>query len=414
MCYDHTSVGHVVPGADSRVVFTGEGGLYSDELKAIQRTRPEKPFSLPSAASSYYFDLSHSQSAGDARTPGPGVAPWCNVYAVGNSSPLFSIGRLDEMSTEGEAFAKNDFTADKRYLFLPSARLFVTIPRSDDRLVLRRVDVIESLQKSGANYLFITSSSPRVASWRHPNSYQITAESRKGGLKFELNAGPKGMAVSPEGKVTWVVPAEHDGSRPTTVIISITDASGQVILHTFDLRVDPPPGPQQRRRSGPRRLSQAIRQHLEKIRDGHFIKPQVSSTPVSYLCAISSPGDYIGQGGAYCYEKEEMKVRRTDRGVGITVGDVGGWKILFGGGRGGSLEAGKYLNARRYPFSGDAPGIEFTGYGRGCNTITGRFVVWEFETEQSGSLRLAIDFQQRCEDKGPPLCGAIRYNSTFR
>ena len=101
-----------------------------------------------------------------------------------------------------------------------------------------------------------------------------------------------------------------------------------------------------------------------------------------------------------------MKVRRTDRGVGITVGDVGGWKILFGGGRGGSLEAGKYLNARRYPFSGDAPGIEFTGYGRGCNTITGRFVVWEFETEQSGSLRLAIDFQQRCEDEGPsPLRG---------
>jgi hypothetical protein len=56
-------------------------------------------------------------------------------------------------------------------------------------------------------------------------------------MKYQLSSGPEGMTVSPNGKVTWKVPDEFDGEDPTTVVVSITDASGQETLHTFELRI---------------------------------------------------------------------------------------------------------------------------------------------------------------------------------
>ena len=56
----------------------------------------------------------------------------------------------------------------------------------------------------------------------------------------------------------------------------------------------------------------------------------------------------------------------------------------------------------------------WSGSGRGCNELTGQFVVREIELAPGGSvLRFAADFEQHCEDMNPGLFGAIRYNSTI-
>jgi hypothetical protein len=167
------------------------------------------------------------------------------------------------------------------------------------------------------------------------------------------------------------------------------------------------------RLSEPLYLEGSVHTSLEAIRDGRFIKPPRSAAPVTYLRAVSSPGDYIGQGKTYTYGREDLTVRRSDRGVQITVGGIGGWQVLFGAPRGRFLEVGEYLDAKRYPFSNDAPGIEFRGYGRGANRIAGKFAVWEFEVQGNDIVRLAIDFVQRCEETMPPLYGKVRFNSSF-
>src|SRR5262249_35965295 len=120
-----------------------------------------------------------------------------------------------------------------------------------------------------------------------------------------------------------------------------------------------------------------------------------------------------GQGKSYSYSGDELTVRRADRGVQINVGPFGGWTLLFGGPRGHFLEVSEYLDARRYPFSDDSPGIEFTGNGRGCNQIAGMFAGWELEVKGNEVVRVAIDFVQRCEKTGPPLYGMLRFNSSF-
>jgi hypothetical protein len=152
---------------------------------------------------------------------------------------------------------------------------------------------------------------------------------------------------------------------------------------------------------------------LDALRDDRFLKPPRSPAPITYLRAVSSPGDFIGQGKTYYYENDELAVQLMGRGVQITVGGFAGWRILFGAPPGQSLQAGEYLDAKRHPFAGDSPGIEFTGFGRGCNEISGKFRVWEFEMKGTEISRLAIDFIQRCEKNKPPLYGSIRFKSTY-
>jgi hypothetical protein len=149
---------------------------------------------------------------------------------------------------------------------------------------------------------------------------------------------------------------------------------------------------------------------LEALADGKFVKPIRSPVPVSYLRAVSSPGDFIGQGKSYSYRGEELMLRRFPRGVMI---NVGGWTVQFGGPNNEFLHVGEYRGAKRFPFSGDSPGIEFFGNGRGSNKIAGKFVVWELDVKGNDVTRLAIDFIQHSEETKPPLYGMIRFNSSF-
>ena len=47
-------------------------------------------------------------------------------------------------------------------------------------------------------------------------------------------------------------------------------------------------------------------------------------------------------------------------------------------------------------------------------TLDGEFVIWELEINGEQIMRLAVDFTQRSEGKGPPLRGKLRINSTLQ
>jgi hypothetical protein len=167
------------------------------------------------------------------------------------------------------------------------------------------------------------------------------------------------------------------------------------------------------RESVPIYLKGAARPSIGALRDARFVKPARSTTPITYLRFESLEGDFIGQGKTYAYDKDELTLRRFGAGVQCQVGEFGSWSLGFSAGQNKSLEAVEYRNAKRLPFSGESPGIELTGNGRGCNQISGEFRVWEIELRGNDVTRLAVDFVQRCEEKMPPLVGMFRYNSTF-
>ncbi len=142
---------------------------------------------------------------------------------------------------------------------------------------------------------------------------------------------------------------------------------------------------------------------------GAFTKPGKSKALTSYLNLDSSKGDYIGQGQSYAYPGDKVNAKIGPRGLQLS---CAGWTLFAAAPGGAPLDVGEYPNAQRSP-SPTAPGLDFFGQGRGSNMVAGEFVIWEIETQGDQVVRLAFDFVQRSEGKGPPLVGKIRINSTF-
>ena len=76
-----------------------------------------------------------------------------------------------------------------------------------------------------------------------------------------------------------------------------------------------------------------------------------------------------------------------------------------------SLVAGYYGNVQRYPFHNPAKGgLSWSGQGRGCNTLTGWFMVDKARYELGTLVELELRFEQRCDNMAP-LRGKMRWSA---
>jgi hypothetical protein len=127
----------------------------------------------------------------------------------------------------------------------------------------------------------------------------------------------------------------------------------------------------------------------------------------NFVYLASDPGDYIGQGAANTYTSN-IVVSATGATLGVTVAGYGG--TFQGMNAITTLERGYYPNMERYPFHQPAKGgMSWEGNGRGCNMLTGWFVI-DAITYQGGQLA-AVDlrFEQHCEGGVPALHGALHW-----
>ncbi len=104
--------------------------------------------------------------------------------------------------------------------------------------MLRRVNLAEQLEKSDTDYLVVVSRPP-TAKPGTAFSYKLEVLSKKGGVKFKLESGPEGLAVSDKGEVTWKVPAKQAESDED-VLVTVSDSSGQEVFHNFKVELGPP------------------------------------------------------------------------------------------------------------------------------------------------------------------------------
>lgn len=125
---------------------------------------------------------------------------------------------------------------------------------------------------------------------------------------------------------------------------------------------------------------------------------------------ISSPGDYIGQGGTYV-TTNQSSFSFSGSASFIQVGAFG-FNFSIQGPGGSNLTVGLYTNSARYPFNGSQPGLDVSGNGRGCDADCGSFRVNEIHVNGSGQVdRFWMVFTNQCECTMAPMYGDIRYNS---
>jgi hypothetical protein len=77
-----------------------------------------------------------------------------------------------------------------------------------------------------------------------------------------------------------------------------------------------------------------------------------------------------------------------------------------------ALTVGTYENAQRASFrTAGHPGIDLFGDGKGCNTVTGRFIVDDVSVSGTTLLTFSARFEFHCEGADPVVSGSVSYNS---
>ncbi|MFI7596357.1 hypothetical protein [Actinoplanes sp. NPDC049681] len=131
------------------------------------------------------------------------------------------------------------------------------------------------------------------------------------------------------------------------------------------------------------------------------------------------PGDYISQGRDWSYD-----VARGDRltvtsssdrrviSVGISAANGDWWSADFSAPAGQAIAPGTYAGATRYPFNGQGPGLDVSGDGRGCNELTGTFVVDQVSFGPQGYVEdFDATFEQHCEGDDPAARGRVQIHN---
>jgi WD40 repeat protein len=142
--HESSTARHVVPGPDGRTVYTGALGRVDPEGKPSSRLGEWVAFPrmIPSTDPKLYLGV----SLPTADPKGPRV-----VVTFHESGTDRVLGHLDEPLDDfasraaepgrfvAEGHQELDF--DRRFFWVPEAQLLVLIPPTDDRLILRRVDL---------------------------------------------------------------------------------------------------------------------------------------------------------------------------------------------------------------------------------------------------------------------------------
>jgi S1-C subfamily serine protease len=183
---------------------------------------------LPSHDPAYYLVVrTNSQPAARGTPP----RPILEVFSAASDRRLFVVDGLDEMI----AHATNELHLLQRYHLIPSARLMITIPVENDRLVLRRLDILSELYRLEIDEIVVTSPSVIGAVVGQPFRHRVEAYA-KGGATFERADGPEGLSVSPDGDLRWDVP-RVDAGQEKVAVVAVRSATGQKVLHKMHILV---------------------------------------------------------------------------------------------------------------------------------------------------------------------------------
>ena len=136
----------------------------------------------------------------------------------------------------------------------------------------------------------------------------------------------------------------------------------------------------------------------------------------TFISLRSDPGDFIGGGRSYDYNLSNAVIEVTESG-GLLRVSIDGDERWDGEFQAPStittLTPGTYTNLQRFPFHDPARGgLNWSGEGRGCNTVTGSFTVDTARYTLGVPVAIDLRFEQHCEGGGPALRGTIHWRAS--
>lgn len=154
-----------------------------------------------------------------------------SICTAADQQVVYTLSGLPEFSQRHEWN-----TSNPRVRYCPSFRRIAVLPVTNDRIVLRRLDVVEEFQRQ--DRVTVYSKPPASAERGELYDYQVEAVSQAGNIQYALESAPPDMKIDQAGRLTWRCPkAQTSASVP--VVISVRDAAGHEAFHSFTISVPP-------------------------------------------------------------------------------------------------------------------------------------------------------------------------------
>jgi hypothetical protein len=229
--YQQTAVGHSVPSADGMTIYTAQG-MFTRECRDIPPTRPSSrltKYFIPSVQGSYYLSIPCRDRFPQQRKYGIDVT----VHLGRETRTVATLTDIDYPCVD--PWKQELFPNDRRYFWIPDAKLIVTLP-SLDKLALYRFDVEAALAKSGLAYFVVDSRPANRAAAGKTFKHAVVGKSSAGAVKYRIDNGPNGMKIDAAGAITWNVPGDHPAETVEATVVA-RDQSGQEIRHPLRIPV---------------------------------------------------------------------------------------------------------------------------------------------------------------------------------
>lgn len=229
--YEHNGLNHLAPDPAGTRIYTGLGEALNVEGKALRRPDPRPPFpatapTIPSSDPAHYLCVRGLRDMRFGNQQPASIT--ASIHAAEDGSSLFTLTGLDEMKdlNVDESSTQTDFTLEKRFHLVPAAQLLITIPTTNDRLVLRRVDIEKTLEDIGYQSLIVATPTDLHVEAGGVLHHQIEARSPGKGLRYELEKGPQGLTLSSTGAVDWALPNDLPNDVEE-LVVKMSDSSGR-------------------------------------------------------------------------------------------------------------------------------------------------------------------------------------------
>jgi hypothetical protein len=226
---------YAIASPDGKLIFT-PSVIFSSDLKVLLNHRGEI-----GSGPMRYLPAVQGEAVIAVRQTGFGMTSGVEKQGIeltlhwgAGARPLARIGRLEGNFLGflgGEAIPFY-----KRLFLIPDAKLLVMLPPNENAVHLFRLDIDEILKMSDTDYLFLAANPPNEAKKASWYRHQLAVKSKRGSVRCKLDNGPQGMTVATNGLIEWSVPANFK-DKEIPVIVSITDASGQEVIHSFTMKI---------------------------------------------------------------------------------------------------------------------------------------------------------------------------------
>jgi hypothetical protein len=148
-----------------------------------------------------------------------------------------------------------------------------------------------------------------------------------------------------------------------------------------------------------------------------FLASLVIAAPAAANTAslFASPGEFVTGGIPHVYDDTNSAISLSGTSADVTMhiagNDGSSFALEFAGKPGSALQPGVYKNVERAALrTANRPGLDVTGNGHGCSTVSGSFEVEDISSDAFGQVeRLKVLYEFHCDGLPPAIFGEVRY-----